>query len=127
MVDAKMAGRFAIVNPALVSKVGMGEASKESSYHWVLVALETRTMIAYYLNSLQDQPSDDLKEIVNIIHPPQKHKSSKREPTWVVVGVSNSYKLSNFHGKKKSYSKDELNEVRSKWVMLVTQLILSSV
>ncbi|RVW86185.1 hypothetical protein CK203_046118 [Vitis vinifera] len=98
MVDAKMAGRFAIVNPALVSKGGMGEASNESSYHWVLVALETRTMIAYYLNSLQDQPSNDLKEIVNIalrIHPPQKHKSSKREPTWVVVGVSNSYKLSN--------------------------------
>ena len=29
------------------------------------------------------------------IHPPQKRKSSKREPTWVVVGVSNSYKLSN--------------------------------
>ncbi|RVW13297.1 hypothetical protein CK203_103428 [Vitis vinifera] len=113
MVDAKMAGRFAFVNPALVSKVGMGEASKESrskvianrlmnanhadfifipynpGYHWVLVALETRTMIAYYLDSLQNQPSDDLKEIVNMalrIHPPQKHKSSKREPTWVVVG-----------------------------------------
>ncbi|KAL6323705.1 hypothetical protein AAG906_002173 [Vitis piasezkii] len=144
MVDAKMAGRFAFVNPALVSKVGMGEASKESrsrvianrlmnanhadfifipynpGYHWVLVTLETRTMIAYYLDSLQNQPSDDLKEIVNMalrIHPPQKHKSSKREPTWVVVG---------FHGKK-SYSKDELNEVRSEWVMLVTQLILSSV
>ncbi|RVW63381.1 hypothetical protein CK203_060588 [Vitis vinifera] len=67
-----------------------------SSYHWVLVALETRTMIAYYLDSLEDQPSDNLKEIVNIalrIHPPQKHKSSKKEPTWVVVGVSNSYKL----------------------------------
>ena len=30
MVDAKMVGRFAFVNPALVSKVGMGEASKES-------------------------------------------------------------------------------------------------
>ncbi|WKA05090.1 hypothetical protein VitviT2T_023075 [Vitis vinifera] len=90
MVDAKMAGRFAFVNPALVSKAGMGEASKESrsrvianrlmnanhadfifipynpSYHWVLVALETRTMIAYYLDSLEDQPSDDLKEIVNM-------------------------------------------------------------
>ncbi|RVW75802.1 hypothetical protein CK203_055108 [Vitis vinifera] len=77
-------------------------------------------MIAYYLDSLEDQPSNELKKIVNMalrIHPPQKHKSSKREPTWVVVG---------FHGKK-SYSKDELNEVRSEWVMLVTQLILSSV
>ena len=30
MVDTKMAGRFAFVNPALVSKAGMGEASKES-------------------------------------------------------------------------------------------------
>ncbi|RVW90347.1 hypothetical protein CK203_045741 [Vitis vinifera] len=36
------------------------------SYHWVLVALETRTMISYYLDSLQDQPFDDLKEIVNM-------------------------------------------------------------
>ncbi|KAL6318100.1 hypothetical protein AAG906_035245 [Vitis piasezkii] len=35
-------------------------------YHWVLVALDTRTMIAYYLDSLQNQPSDDLKEIVNV-------------------------------------------------------------
>ena len=30
MVDAKMAGRFAFVNPALVSKARMGEASKKS-------------------------------------------------------------------------------------------------
>ena len=30
MVDAKMAGQFAFVNPALVSKAGMGEASKEN-------------------------------------------------------------------------------------------------
>ena len=30
MVDAKMAGWFAFVNPSLVSKVGMGKASKES-------------------------------------------------------------------------------------------------
>ncbi|RVW77665.1 hypothetical protein CK203_053390 [Vitis vinifera] len=159
----------------LVSKAGMGEASKESrsrvianrlmnanhadfifipynpGYHWVLVALETRTMIAYYLDSLEDQPSDDLKEIVNMalefIHH-KKHKSSKREPTWVVVGcpiqpgsVECGYYVmrymrdiiadqgcltSKFHGKK-SYSKDELNEVRSEWVMLVTQLILSSI
>ncbi|KAL6334208.1 hypothetical protein AAG906_006801 [Vitis piasezkii] len=89
MIDTKMTGRFAFVNLTLVSKARMGEASKENSYHWVLVALETRTMIAYYLDSLEDQPSNDLKEIVNMalrIHPPQKHKSSKREPTWVVVG-----------------------------------------
>ena len=30
MVDVKMTERFAFVNPALVSKAGMGEASKES-------------------------------------------------------------------------------------------------
>ena len=30
MVDAKMVGRFAFVNPALVSKARMGEASKKS-------------------------------------------------------------------------------------------------
>ncbi|RVW89750.1 hypothetical protein CK203_047200 [Vitis vinifera] len=74
----------------LVSKAGIGKASKESrsrvianqlmnanhadfifipynpSYHWVLVALNTRTMIAYYLDSLPDQPFDVLKEIVNM-------------------------------------------------------------
>ncbi|KAL6337972.1 hypothetical protein AAG906_005941 [Vitis piasezkii] len=86
MVDAKMAGQFAFINPLWFPKWNR-KASKEN-----------RTMIAYYLDSLEDQPSDDLKEIVNMalrIHPPQKHKSSKREPTWVVVGVSNSYKLSN--------------------------------
>ncbi|RVW89695.1 hypothetical protein CK203_047277 [Vitis vinifera] len=72
------------------SKAGIGEANKESRsrvianqlmnanhaefifipynpvYHWVLVALYIRTMIAYFLDSLQDQPSDDLKKIVNI-------------------------------------------------------------
>ncbi|RVW96399.1 hypothetical protein CK203_029776 [Vitis vinifera] len=36
------------------------------SYHWVLVALNTRTVIAYYLDSLPDQPFDVLKEIVNM-------------------------------------------------------------
>ena len=29
------------------------------------------------------------------IQPPHKNKSLKREPTWIVVGVSNSYKLRN--------------------------------
>ncbi|RVW34767.1 hypothetical protein CK203_104447 [Vitis vinifera] len=72
------------------SKAGIREANKESRsrvianqlmnanhpefifipynpvYHWVLVALYIRTMIAYYLDSLQDQPSDDLKKIVNM-------------------------------------------------------------
>ncbi|KAL6336198.1 hypothetical protein AAG906_011080 [Vitis piasezkii] len=120
------------------------------SYHWVLVALDTRTMIAYYLDSLQNQPFDVLKEIVNMalgIHPPQKHITSKGEPTWVVVGcpiqpcsVECGYYVMRYMRdiitdqgcltskvctKKKLYSKDELNEVQSEWVMLVTQLILS--
>ncbi|WJZ89382.1 hypothetical protein VitviT2T_008605 [Vitis vinifera] len=45
------------------------------SYHWVLVALNIRTMTTCYLDSLEYQSSDDLKEIVNKalrIHPPQK-------------------------------------------------------
>ncbi|RVW68139.1 hypothetical protein CK203_064045 [Vitis vinifera] len=79
-----------ITNDVFGESFGMGKASKESmsrvianrlmnanhvdfifipynpGYHWVLVALDTRTMIAYYLDSLQDQPSNDLKEIVNM-------------------------------------------------------------
>ena len=108
MVDAKMKERFAFVNPTLVSKARMGEATKENrsrviakrlmnasraepkvsfmtvisllyiflldshfnkkyfSFHWVLVALETRTMTAYYLDPMLHQPCDDLKDIVNM-------------------------------------------------------------
>ncbi|XP_059595827.1 uncharacterized protein LOC132254364 [Vitis vinifera] len=57
-------------------------------FHWVLVALDMRTMTAYYLDPMQKQPCDDLKEIVNMalrIHPPEKQRSSKREPTRVKV------------------------------------------
>ncbi|WJZ87767.1 hypothetical protein VitviT2T_007120 [Vitis vinifera] len=110
--DARLTERFAFINPALVSKAGMGETTKENrsrlianrlmhakhadyifipynpDFHWVLVALDMRTMTAYYLDSMQKQPCDDLKEIVNMalrIHPPEKQRSSKREPTWVKV------------------------------------------
>ncbi|KAL6350674.1 hypothetical protein AAG906_028127 [Vitis piasezkii] len=159
---------------ALVSKVGMGETTKENrsrlianrlmhakcadyifipynpDFHWVLVALDIRTMNAYYLDPMQKQPCDDLKEIVNMalrIHPPEKQRSSKREPTWVKVVcprqlgsvecgyyvmrymkdiiVDPSLLSTKFKRKKKSYSEVELNEVQSKWVMLVTQLILT--
>ncbi|RVW75554.1 hypothetical protein CK203_056463 [Vitis vinifera] len=54
----------------------------------VLVALEMKRMIAYYLDPMASQPCDDLKEIVNMairINPPEKQKTSKREPTWVKV------------------------------------------
>ncbi|RVW87691.1 hypothetical protein CK203_057234 [Vitis vinifera] len=97
---------------ALVSKVGMGETTKKNrsrlianrlmhakrvdyifipynpDFHRVLVALDMRTMTAYYLDPMQKQPCDDLKEIVNMalrIHPLEKQRSSKREPTWVKV------------------------------------------
>ncbi|WJZ95437.1 hypothetical protein VitviT2T_014208 [Vitis vinifera] len=110
--DARLTERFAFINPALVSKAGMGETTKENrsrlianrlmhakradyifipynpDFHWVLVALDMRTMTAYYLDPMQKQPCDDLKEIVNMalrIHPPEKQRSSKREPTWVKV------------------------------------------
>ncbi|RVW62898.1 hypothetical protein CK203_059763 [Vitis vinifera] len=115
----------------------------------VLVALDMRTMTAYYLDLMQKQPCDDLKEIVNMalrIHPPEKQRSSKRKPTWVKVVcprqlgsvecgyyvmrymkdiiVDPSLLSTKFKGKK-SYSEVELNEVRSEWVMLATQLILT--
>lgn len=60
-------------------------------FHWVLVALEMKKMIAYYLDPMACQPCDDLKDIVNMamrINPPEKQKTSKREPTWVKVVVS---------------------------------------
>ena len=34
--------------------------------YWVLVALETKTMTAYYLDPMLHQPCDDLKDIVNM-------------------------------------------------------------
>ncbi|RVW40159.1 hypothetical protein CK203_086194 [Vitis vinifera] len=64
MVDAKMAGRFAFVNPALVSKAGMGEASKETIIGFGGTGNKDYDCI--YLDSLEDQPSDDLKEIVDM-------------------------------------------------------------
>ncbi|KAL6349448.1 hypothetical protein AAG906_034105 [Vitis piasezkii] len=112
LIDAKQAERYVFVNPALVSKAGTGEGSKENrsrviadrlkntkhaeymlipynpDFHWVLVALEMKKMIAYYLDPMARQPCDDLKDIVNMamrINPPEKQKTSKREPTWVKV------------------------------------------
>ncbi|XP_059590774.1 uncharacterized protein LOC100261851 isoform X3 [Vitis vinifera] len=112
LIDAKQAERYVFVNLALVSKAGMGEGSKENmsrviadrlkntkhaeymlipynpDFHWVLVALEMKKMIAYYLDPMACQPCDDLKDIVNMtirINPPEKQKTSKREPTWVKV------------------------------------------
>ncbi|RVW79489.1 hypothetical protein CK203_050087 [Vitis vinifera] len=115
----------------------------------VLVALDMRTMTAYYLDPMQKQPCDYLKEIVNMalrIHPPEKQRSSKREPTWVKVVcprqlgsvecgyyvmrymkdiiVDPSLLSTKFKGEK-SYSEVELNELQSEWVMLATQLILT--
>ncbi|RVW84609.1 hypothetical protein CK203_048117 [Vitis vinifera] len=160
---------------ALVSKAGMGEGSKENrskviadrlkntkhaehllipynpDFHWVLVALEMKKMIAYYLDPMACQPCDDLKDIVNMamrINPPEKQKTSKREPTWVKVVcprqpgsvecgyyvmrcmkeiIANPNQLTSKFWEKKSYSEMEINEVRSDWVMLVTQLIITHV
>ncbi|KAL6319056.1 hypothetical protein AAG906_001529 [Vitis piasezkii] len=91
----------------LVSKAGMGETTKENrsrlianrlmhakrrlhfipynpDFHWVLVALDIRTMNAYYLDPMQKQPCDDLKEIgTKFIH--RETKIIKEEPTWVKV------------------------------------------
>ncbi|RVW56874.1 hypothetical protein CK203_078519 [Vitis vinifera] len=48
-------------------------------FHWVLVALDMRTMTAYYLDPMQKAT------MALRIHPPEKQRSSKREPTWVKV------------------------------------------
>ncbi|RVW93450.1 hypothetical protein CK203_035068 [Vitis vinifera] len=58
LIDVKQAERYVFVNPALVSKTGI--------FHWVLVALEMKKMIAYYFDPMACQPCDDLKDIVNI-------------------------------------------------------------
>ena len=39
---------------------------KYFNFHWVLVALETKTMTAYYLDLMLHQPRDELKDIVNM-------------------------------------------------------------
>ncbi|KAL6339284.1 hypothetical protein AAG906_027999 [Vitis piasezkii] len=117
------------------------------SFQWVLVTLEMKKMIAYYLDPMAHQPCDDLKDIVNMamrINPPEKQKTSKREPTWVKVvcprqpgSVECGYYVMRYMKEiianpnqltsKKSYSEMEINEVRSDWVMLVTQLIITHV
>ncbi|KAL6326223.1 hypothetical protein AAG906_001618 [Vitis piasezkii] len=59
------------------------------------MALEMKKMIAYYLDPMAHQPCDDLKDIVNMamrINPPEKQKTSKREPTWVKVVTIGSVK-----------------------------------
>ncbi|KAL6335825.1 hypothetical protein AAG906_040541 [Vitis piasezkii] len=74
LIDAKQAERYVFVNPALVSKFVMFEFVDTIlqfsflffSFHWVLVALEMKKMIAYYLDPMACQPCDDLKDIVNI-------------------------------------------------------------
>ncbi|RVX18748.1 hypothetical protein CK203_006965 [Vitis vinifera] len=74
LIDAKQAERYVL--------------SIQHCFHWVLVALEMKKMIAYYLDPMACQPCDDLKDIVNMamrINPPEKQKTSKREPTWVKV------------------------------------------
>ncbi|RVW20636.1 hypothetical protein CK203_109088 [Vitis vinifera] len=115
----------------------------------VLVALEMKRMIAYYLDPMASQPCDDLKEIVNMairINPPEKQKTSKREPTWVKVVcprqpgsvecgyyvmrymkeiIANPNQLTAKFDGRKSFSEMEINEVRSDWIMLMTQLIIT--
>ncbi|RVW80061.1 hypothetical protein CK203_052395 [Vitis vinifera] len=66
LIDAKQAERYVFFNPTLVSKAGIGEGSKEKQFPWVLVALEMKKMIAYYLDPMACQPCDDLKDIVNM-------------------------------------------------------------
>ncbi|KAL6329317.1 hypothetical protein AAG906_016209 [Vitis piasezkii] len=87
LIDAKQAERYVFVNPTLVSKAGMGEEVRKigQGFHWVLVALEMKKMIAYYLDPMACQPCDDLKDIGNENQPTGKIKTSKKEPTWVKV------------------------------------------
>ncbi|KAL6333033.1 hypothetical protein AAG906_020053 [Vitis piasezkii] len=95
-------------------------------------------MIAYYLDPMASQPCDDLKEIC------------PRQPSSVECGyymmrymkeiIANPNQLTakvftqfnpfvyvtpiQFDGRK-SFSEMEINEVRSDWIMLMTQLIIT--
>ncbi|KAL6326020.1 hypothetical protein AAG906_038512 [Vitis piasezkii] len=87
-------------------------------------------MIAYYLDPMASQPCDDLREIC------------PRQPGSVECGyyvmrymkeiIANPNQLTSkvyvipfqFHGRK-TYSEMEINEVRSDWAMLMTQLIIT--
>ncbi|KAL6348548.1 hypothetical protein AAG906_013168 [Vitis piasezkii] len=67
LIDAKQANdMFCQSNIGL--KSGAGEEARKTGqgFHWVLVALEMKKMIAYYLDPMARQPCDDLKDIVNI-------------------------------------------------------------
>ncbi|KAL6346226.1 hypothetical protein AAG906_027981 [Vitis piasezkii] len=92
--DARLIERFVFINPTLENRSRsianhLMHAKRADyifiPYNLVLVALDMRTMTAYYLDPMQKQPCDDLKEIALRIHPTEKQKSSKREPTCVKV------------------------------------------
>ncbi|RVW24082.1 hypothetical protein CK203_091324 [Vitis vinifera] len=123
---------------ALVSKAGMGETTKENRSRLIANRLMHAKRADYIFIPYNPEALR--------IHPPEKQRSSKREPTWVKVVcprqlgsvecgyyvmrymkdiiVDPSLLSTKFKGKK-SYSEVELNEVRSEWVMLATQLILT--
>ncbi|KAL6327791.1 hypothetical protein AAG906_025619 [Vitis piasezkii] len=65
LIDAKQANDM-LLSIQIGLKSWNGRGSKENSFHWVLVALEMKKMIAYYLDPMAHQPCDDLKDIVSI-------------------------------------------------------------
>ncbi|XP_059599048.1 uncharacterized protein LOC104881908 [Vitis vinifera] len=120
-------------------------------FHWVLAVIDLKSQIVYYLDSQLQQPYQDIKDIVNMgfrIFVSQKKKGSKKELKWMVVegpkqldGVMCGYFVmrymrdiianrslltSQFEGKK-TYSRAELDEVRSEWVSFLSTLILDQV
>ncbi|RVW86255.1 hypothetical protein CK203_043281 [Vitis vinifera] len=128
LIDGKQVEQYVFVNPALVSKAGMGEGSKENSFHWVLVSLEMKRMIAYYLDPMACQPCDDLREIVNIVQDNQVvWNVGIYVMRYMKEIIANPNQLTSKFNGRKTYSEMEINEVRSDWVMLMTQLIITHV
>ncbi|RVW26948.1 hypothetical protein CK203_098792 [Vitis vinifera] len=127
-------------------------------FHWVLAVIDLKSQTIYYLDSLLQQPYQDIKDIVNMgfrIFVSQKKKGSKKELKWIVIEIAfiillrgpnswmchvrifvmrymrdiianRSLLISQFEGKK-SYSRAELDEVRSEWVSFLSTLILDQV
>ncbi|KAL6312401.1 hypothetical protein AAG906_020013 [Vitis piasezkii] len=135
-LDDTLHEKIIFVHPGLVSKVGT-------------IAPQIKKI--YYLDSLLQQPYQDIKDIVNMgfqIFVSQKKKGSKKELKWIVIegpkqldGVMCGYFVmrymrdiianrslltSQFEGKK-TYSRAKLDEVRSEWVSFFSTLILDQV
>ncbi|KAL6323420.1 hypothetical protein AAG906_038989 [Vitis piasezkii] len=82
-------------------------------------------MIAYYLDPMAGQPCDDLRRYVECGYYVMRYmKEIIANPNQL---TSKMYVIPFQFNGRKTYSEMEINEVRSDWVMLMTQLIITHV